>query len=205
MPSFLPWVLPLPRVALAALLPVLLVPLLDALVPPRALADLLSLLVLPLLAAMLAALLPPSAVAALLPLALLPLLAALLPSLALAALILLGLLALLAPLLPPLALAVLPPLTLRLRVLPLWCLLLCCLCSLSFCVPWFLWCLFRLQLGGHPLHALLVINTRVCTEAGKKAQASDWSLSVLRLPVANGPNSFCSGCDAPWGTHNALT
>ena len=31
------------------------------------------------------------------------------------------------------------------------------------------------------------------------------SLTVPRVPVPNGSNSFCSGSGAPWGTHNALT
>ena len=35
-------------------------------------------------------------------------------------------------------------------------------------------------------------------------KASNLSLTILRVPVPNGPDSFCSGYGAPWGTHNAL-
>ena len=34
---------------------------------------------------------------------------------------------------------------------------------------------------------------------------SNLSLTMLRVPVSNGPDSSCNRCGAPWGTQNALT
>ena len=248
-------------------------------VPSGALAAVLSLLVLPLLAALLAALLPPSALAALLRLVLLPLLAALLPPSALAALLLLALLALPAALMTPLALAAffplalglpLPPLLVPPVVLPLllglqpplvsWLPLsvaalgpspqrlsathVCaekeanrpkrptCPSRFSECPSPMVPIPFAVAVAPPMVHimpslhlerhistsknfkclwsvvqgfSLYQLNALQAKKGNEPAKASNLSPTVLRVPVPNGPKSFCSGCGAPRGTHNALT
>ena len=39
----------------------------------------------------------------------------------------------------------------------------------------------------------------------KPTKASNLSLTILRVPLPNGTDFFCSGCGAPWGTNTALT
>ena len=53
---------------------------------------------------------------------------------------------------------------------------------------------------------LLAMHPALQAKKGNQPpKASNLSLTVLRRPIPDGPNSFCSGCGAPWGTHNALT
>ena len=54
-------------------------------------------------------------------------------------------------------------------------------------------------LSLYPLDALQA------KEGNKPPKESNLSLTILQVPVPNGPNSFFSGCGAPSGTHNALT
>ena len=52
---------------------------------------------------------------------------------------------------------------------------------------------------------LAMLGALQAKKGNKPAKVSNLSLTVLLRPVPHGPNSFCSGCGAPWGTHNALT
>ena len=52
---------------------------------------------------------------------------------------------------------------------------------------------------------LYLLGALPAKKGNQPPKASNLSLTILRGPVPDGPNSFCSGCAAPWGTHNALT
>ena len=51
-------------------------------------------------------------------------------------------------------------------------------------------------------------NWMHCKQKKKKGteppKTSNLSLTVPRVPVSNGPDSFCSGCGAPWGVQNGV-
>ena len=51
---------------------------------------------------------------------------------------------------------------------------------------------------------LYLLGALPAKKGNQPPKASNLSLTALRVPVPDGPNSFCSGCAAPWGTHNAL-
>ena len=57
-------------------------------------------------------------------------------------------------------------------------------------------------LQGFSLYPLIHCKQK---KAKKTPKASNLSLTVLRVHVPNGPDSFCSGGGAPWGTHNIHT
>ena len=56
-------------------------------------------------------------------------------------------------------------------------------------------------LRGFSLYHLDALQAK---KGHKPPKASNLSLTVLRVPLPNGPDSFCSGSRVLWGTHNAL-
>ena len=54
---------------------------------------------------------------------------------------------------------------------------------------------------GFSLYQLAPLQAK---KGNKPPKASNLSLRALRVPVSNGPNSFCSGCGAPWGVQNGM-